>query len=248
MRRAFASRMPGKPWYPSLVEEIADEELAEDAEARRQKVLSSLVIAAPVPVKVTEEVDGRTILLEAMRLLSRPGEELATAITVLEENERLLMEARGSGGGWLKRLFGGSSSSKNVDRIYKVQYAEPGVPEPKTETIDFPVFAVEVRKKSSLLAALASGTGPAYRRLATTSESQLSGFVDKQLNELLLVHRRLGSLNAHLQARVQQEKKTARGIKIELLTIKNAIVKANQRRHDYKEKDAGSAGTRKVDE
>ena len=41
------------------------------------------------------------------------------------------------------------------------------------------------------------------------------------------------------QARVMQEKKTARGIKIELLTIKNAIVKANQRRHEYKEKGAG---------
>ena len=72
--------------------------------------------------------------------------------------------------------------------------------------------------------------------------------MDKQLNELLLIHRRLGSLNAHLQARVQQEKKTARGIKIELLTIKNAIVKANQRRHEYKEKDEDASEVRPVDE
>jgi hypothetical protein len=41
------------------------------------------------------------------------------------------------------------------------------------------------------------------------------------------------------QARVMQEKKTTRGIKIELLTIKNSIIKANQRRHEYKEKGAG---------
>jgi hypothetical protein len=248
IRRVFANKMPGKPWYPSLVEEIVDEELAEDAEERRAKVLASLVIAAPVQARVVEERDGRSILLETVRLLSRPSEELATAITVLEENERLVTESRGSGGGWLKRLFGGGSTPKSADRIYKVQYAEPGVPEPRNETIDFPRFAVEVQKKSSLLASLASGTGPAYRRLAGTSESQLSGFADKQLNELLLIHRRLGSLNTHLQARVQQEKKTARGIKIELLTIKNAIVKANQRRHEYKEKDAGSSGARLVDE
>ncbi len=148
----------------------------------------------------------------------------------------MLTDSRGSGGGWFKRLFGGSSASKTADRVYKVQYAEPGVPAPRTESIDFPPFAVEVQKKSSLLASLAPGTGPAFKRLAATSESQLAGFVDKQLNELLLIHRRLGSLNTVLQARVTQEKKTARGIKIELLTIKNAIVKANQRRHEYKEK------------
>ena len=119
-----------------------------------------------------------------------------------------------------------------------MQYAEPGEPTVKTETIDFGLFAAEVQKKSSLLATLSSGTGPAFRRLATTSERQLAGFVDKQLNELLLIHRRLGALNTVLQQRVTEEKKTARGIKIELLTIKNAIVKANQRRHEYKEKEA----------
>lgn len=248
IRRAFAIRMPGKPWYPSLVEEIADEDLAEDAEARREKVLASLEVAAQLQTKVTEAPDGRTILLEAMRLLGRPNEELVTAITVLEENERLLVDSRGSRGGWLKRLFGTASAPKTADRVYKVQFAEPGVPTPKTETIDFPPFAAEVRKKSSLLASLAPGTGPAFKRLAATSENQLAGFVDKQLNELLLIHRRLGSLNTLLQARVMQEKKTARGIKMELLTIKNAIVKANQRRHEYKEKDAGPPKARPVDE
>ena len=114
IRRVFANKMPGKPWYPSLVEEIVDEELAEDAEERRAKVLASLVIAAPVQARVVEEPNGRSILLETVRLLSRPSEELATAITVLEENERLVTESRGSGGGWLKRLFGGGSTPKSV--------------------------------------------------------------------------------------------------------------------------------------
>ncbi len=248
IRRAFAVKMPGRPWYPALVEEIVDEDGAEDAEERREKVLASLAVTAPVETKAAEEVDGKTILLETVRLVSRPNEELVTAIAVLEENERLVTDSRGSGGGWLRRLFGGGSAPKTADRVYKVQYAEPGVPAPKTETIDFPPFAVEVQKKSSLLASLAPGTGPAFRRLAATSESQLAGFVDKQLNELLLIHRRLGSLNTFLQARVTQEKKTARGIKIELLTIKNAIVKANQRRHEYKEKDAGPPKTSPFDE
>lgn len=236
IRRAFANRMAGKPWYPSLVEEVADEELAEDGEERKAKVLASLAVTAP---EKPEAPVGRAILLDAVRFLSRPSGEFSTALAVVEENERLLAESRGTGGGWLKRLLGTAHAAKTDERVYKVQYAEPGVPTPKMETIDFPAFSAEVQKKSSLLAALASGTGPAFRRLAGTSEEQLAGFVDKQLNELLLIHRRLGCMNTMFQARAMQEKKTARGIKIELLTIKNAIVKANRRRHEYKEKDAG---------
>ncbi|MGA2640167.1 MAG: hypothetical protein ABSG21_04565 [Spirochaetia bacterium] len=239
IRRGFANRMPGKPWYPSLAEEVADEELAEDSEQRRAKVLASLAVTPPEKPKVTEAPDGRAILMEAVRLFSRPSEDFATAIAVLEENERLVSESRGSAGGWLKRLFGASHAAKTDDRVYKVQYAEPGAATPRSETIDFPQFSAEVLKKASLLAALDSGAGPAFRRLAATSEEQLAGFVDKQLTELLLIHRRLGCLNTMFQARVQEEKKSARGIKIELLTIKNAIVKANRRRHEYQEKNAG---------
>jgi hypothetical protein len=239
IRRSFASRLAGKPWYPALAEEVVDEELAGDGEARKGKVLASLVIPAPEQVKVTEAPDGKKILLEAVRLLGRPDEDLAAAAAVLEENERLFGSPRKSRRGWLRRLFGLAEAPRPDDQVYKVQYNDPGVPTPKTESINFPQFIAEVQKKSSLLTALSSDKGPAFRRLVATPEKQLAAFVDKQLNELVLIHRRLDCLNTVQQARVIQRKKTARGIKIELLTIKNAIIKANQRRHEYKEKDAG---------
>lgn len=240
IRRGFASKMAGRPWYPSLAEELADEELSGDAEDRKARVLASMAVTAPVTQKaVAEAPDGRAVLLEAVRLLCRPSEDLATAVAVLEENERIVIESRSRKVGWLRRLFTRAPSRKPDERVYKVEYTDPGDPAPKTETIDFPQFVADVQKKSSLLAALGTGAGPTYKRLASTSEEQLAGFVDRQLNDLLLVHRRLGSLNTLLQAKVAREKKTARGVKIELLTIKNALVKANQRRHDFKDQPPG---------
>ena len=171
--------------------------------------------------------------MDAVRILCRPHEEIATALAILEENERLLAESRGSGGGWLKRLLGVGPSPQAAERTYKVQYSEPGDPLPKTETINFTGFLAETKKKASLLAALSSGTGPAYRRLSDTGEEQLAAFLDKQLNEVLLIHRRFGSFNTLFQARLAQEKRTSRGIKVELLTMKNSIVNANRKRHEY---------------
>jgi hypothetical protein len=233
IKRGFSQRMGGKPWYPSLAEELAEDELAADSAERRQKILSSLAVTEPEKPQVAAAQDGRSVLMEAVRLFSRPNEELATAVAVLEENEKLLGDSRGASGGWLKRIFGGGPGAPSNDRSYKVQYSEPGAATPKTEVIDFSTFSAEVTKKASLLATLLAGTGPAQKRLSTISEEQLASFVDKQLNDLLLIHRRLGCLNTMFQARLMQEKKTARGIKIELLTIKNSIVKANQKRHEY---------------
>ncbi len=234
VRRGFGQSMNGKPWYPALSEEVIQEEVGDDGPARKEKILASLVVTATETVKVTVAPEGKPILLEAVRILCRPHEEISTALAVLEENKRLLHDSRGTGG-WFRRLLGRSGDSEGESRTYKAQYAEPGVPAPKTEPIDFSAFLAETQKKSSLLAALASGKGPAYRKLDATSEELLANFLDKQLNELLLIHRRLASLNTLFQARAAQEKKTTRGIKIELLTIKNAIVKANQRRHEYRD-------------
>ena len=240
IRRGFAQWMPGKPWYPALADEVLEEELSTEGPARKEKILASLAVVEAEPVKTTALPEGKPVLLEAVRILSRPHEELATALAILEENERvLLLENRGSAGGWLRRLLSRKAVPHAVERVYKVEYAEPGVPAPRTEVIDFPQLLEDAKKKSSLMATLSSGKGPALRRLESTKEGQLAAFVDKQLNELLLIHRRLGSLNTYFHDRAVQEKKTTRGIKIELLAIKNSIVKGNQRRHEYKENGGG---------
>jgi hypothetical protein len=232
LRRGFANKMTGKPWFPTLTEEIADEELAADGEQRKEKALASLALAVETPKLKTVEVDDHAILMEAVRLLSRPHEELVTALVVLEENEQLIHGNPG-GGGWLKRLFASGPTPQSKDHVYKLQYNEPGAPAPKTEVLDFTQFSAEVKKKASLLAALSSNSSAAIKKLESTGDEQIASFIDKQLTELHLIHRRLGCINTLFQARVMQEKKTARGIKIELLTLKNSIVKANQRRHDY---------------
>ena len=235
MRRNFAQAASSQPWYNALAEEVADEELAPDGAERKARLLASLaILETDKPPAGAPGQNDRETLLEAVRMLSRPHEEIATALAVLEENEKLLTETKARGG-WLRRLFGTRKSRSPVDRIYKVQYVEAGASAPKTEPVDFAAFARETAKKASLFSVLSSGSGPAFRRLEATGDEQLAGFVDRQLNDLLLIHRRMEGLNMVFQARAMQDRKTARGIKVELLTIKNSIVKANKRRHEYKD-------------
>jgi hypothetical protein len=237
IRRGFAQAMSAKPWYPALEEEVADEELSADGEARKQKILSGLALPEPARAESAPERNGREFLLDAIRIISRPHEEIATALAVLEENEKLLGAPRQSGG-WLKRLFGGGGGPKEADRTYKVEYSEPGSPSVKVESIDFASFVAEAGKKASMLGSLASGGGSAFRKVESTGNGPLASFVDRQLTDVLLIHRRLGSLNTLFQARAAADKRNLRGIKVELLTIKNSLVKANQKRHEFKDEGA----------
>jgi len=239
IRRGFAQKMSSKPWYPALAEEVADEELAADGKERKERVLEGLALPEATDAQPVQETGGREVLMDAVRILARPHEEIATALAVLEENEKLLNAPRQPSGGWLRRLFGGGGAQKEQDRNYKVQYSDPGSPAVKTEVIEIPVFLTETGKKATLLGALAAGSGPAFRKLESTADGTLAAFVDRQLTDLLLIHRRLASLNTLFQSRATADKKQLRGIKVELLTIKNSLVKANQRRHEFKDEGEG---------
>jgi hypothetical protein len=122
IRRGFVQSMNGKPWYPALSEEVIQEEIAEDGPARKEKILASLALAEPAAVKVAAAPEGKTVLMEAVRILCRPHEEVAAALAVLEENERLLHDSRGASGGWLRRLLGRGAEQQGESRSYKVQY------------------------------------------------------------------------------------------------------------------------------
>jgi hypothetical protein len=237
MRKEFAKDMEGRPWYPALAQEILVEEMEIDAASRKAKLLTSLVVPEPMPAEKEGGRDAKLMLLEAVRILSRPHEELITAVESLSESERVLQPREGGLGVALRRLFGRAPREKPDAHTYEIQYSEPAAGTPRTEKVNFPRFADEARKKATLLAAIAAGSGPGYKRLVKTGETALAAFLDKQLNELLLIHRRLASFNSLFQARAAEAgKQGIRGIKLELLAVRNAIVKANQRRHEYGER------------
>ncbi len=235
IKKRFGSVMTGNPWYPALIDEILAEELGEDAEERKKKLLAALAIpeAPPREEKEAQQRDVRPLLLEALRILGRPHEELAAAAETLADNA-LTLETQELGlGGRIRRWFRPRGKRGDVGRVYAVQYQGREDASLKTETIDFPRFIAEARKKAGLLASLSGGTSAAYRRLEAESGEKLMAYLDSQLNDLLLIHRRMGGLNALFQARAAKVRATTvKGVKLQLLTVRNAIARAHQRRNE----------------
>ena len=234
IKRAFVAAMPGASWFPALIDEILAEELDEDSTEKKARILAALAVPAEAPPEEKKASPStRPILLEAVRILSRPHAEMAAAAETLEENENALRDAGGGLGGWLRTWLRKGRGRGKESRFYDIQYEEATSAWLKTEKINFPQFLAGVRRKSQLLASLAGGSGPAFRRLEETPEEQLVSLLDRQLHDMLLIHRRMASFNTLFQALAARHRKAPRrGIRIQLMAIKNAIAKANQRRHD----------------
>jgi hypothetical protein len=234
VKKRFGAAMAGSPWYPALVEEILTEEIGEDSEERKAKLLSSLAIPeAPPREEKAQPQDTRPLLLEALRILGRPHEELAAAAETLSDNAQALEDLALGIGGRIRRWFRGRRRQGGGERVFTVQFKGGGDAALKTETIDFTRFIAEARKKAELLQSLSGGKSASYRKLEGETAEQLMANLDRQLNDLLLIHRRMDGLNTLFQDKAAKARATTvRGVKLQLLTIRNAIARAHQRRNE----------------
>ena len=138
--------------------------------------------------------------------------------------------------GLLHRLMDAVAGRRGKERTVDVEYLEQDGT--RHETVALASFLESVRRKVELLSSLGDETGQAFARLAAAPDAQLLEFVERQLSDLLVMHRRMGGVNARQQpqttaARSGPGRGEAKGIRLELSAVKNFLVKASQRMHEY---------------
>ena len=118
--------------------------------------------------------------------------------------------------------------------VYTVEYLDETTGAHQSEAITFESFMESVAKKSRLYGAFLAKSGTSWTKLQAASEEQLYQFINKELGECHLIHRRCQALDIYFKATASKEERNKlRGVKIELTTIRNSIVKANQLKHEY---------------
>ena len=180
-------------------------------------------------------------LLEAVHSLARVGADIGFAESVLVGNEHdlemrtlgLLQRIRR----WLQKFVG-----RLDDRFYDIEVRETPKAEPKNETIDFLRFVVELREMEAVLAELADEASAEHARVLAMTDAQVCEFLDWQLHQLRHIQLRMDSLNALFQLKaVRWRTGAVRSIRVELLALENAILRADKVRRECMEQldDAG---------
>jgi hypothetical protein len=233
VKKKFAQVNQGKPFYTELVEDVIKEDYSKEGPALRENVLKNLQVTEAKPKVVKPPVSFKSILLEGVQSLASSVAALSEIAVKLDENQTLLDNKKK--GFWEKmRKLMQQMLNKDPDPVvYEVEYIDQTRGVPVREKVNFFSFRSDLERKLKTLGSV-SLHGGGTAKLEAMQEEQLTGFLDRNIREVQSLHKTLSALDEFFKTEVDRtDREKVKGIKPELATIKNAIIRANSKRHEF---------------
>lgn len=234
IKRKFSELYSGRPFYAELAAEILAEDFSQDSDALRRGVLKELEVKSEAKKETKQVRNYRLILMEGIRIVSSISLQLSDAERKLGENSALLESERDTFWEKMKRTMKSLFGRSDEALVYEIDFTDPVTTAQRSERLDFNAFCGEIQKKSRLYASLSSRSGSAYQRLEAATEDQAFSFLEKNIEELQVLLRRLAALEVFFKSEVKPEERARlHGTKLEIEGLKNTLIKANQKKHEY---------------
>lgn len=229
------SSISGKmPYYTELIQEIAAEDLAADRQKLQEQTLMRLAIAVKTEKNKKVSVDYKQYLLECLHILSGLGELYSTISDKIQSNVNIIENQKNTLfhkiAVALRKLFNLSEPPLVYDFIIVDQKKDT-----KTHrNVDMIFFISSLVKKSSFFMPLANLHGPEFSKIKKYSEQNILDYLNKSLTENQEILTLLAAADEFFKQNVEpHDRSKIKGLKIDLISVKNIIVKAIQKRSEY---------------
>ncbi|MDR2093947.1 MAG: hypothetical protein LBP76_00320 [Treponema sp.] len=233
VKRKFAAVNKGKAFYPDLAEEIIRENNPKSGAALREKLLNTLKIEENKPRVAKAQVSFKVFLIEGIQVIGSIGATLGEIGPKLDENEMLLENRKKGFWDKVRRIVQQMMNREPDPVIYQVEYMDPIKAVPVREKVNFSSFRMEMDRKIRILSNMNS-RGNMLAKLDAMPEEQLISILERTIRDMQNLHKILSALDEFFKTSVDKgDREKVKGIKPELASMKNAIVRANQKRHDY---------------
>jgi hypothetical protein len=235
VRLKIAESGSDQPFYPELVAEVLKEDYSSDGESLRDEVMKRFQVAVEKSQEQSAERNFKSVLLDGARVIIGIGFQLDDAVKKLEENQAILESMDTSFMTKVKKALREMMGKKREHVIHEVEYLDSVSSERKNESIDFTSFCQDTTKRAQNLTSMVSKSGSAFKRMEGSTEDLIYKFLSKSIEELQTFHRKLSAFDDFFLGAIEDPelKGRVRNIKSELGSLKNAIIKANQKRHEY---------------
>ena len=233
LKKKLQQTKPGSPYYPDLVEELIREDYSQEGPELRNEVLKKLQVAESKPKIEKAQVCFKSILIDGILTLGSSAGSFSDITAKLDNNQILLENKKKTFMQKIKKIMQQMLNKEPDPVIYDLEYTDPVKNLPVREKVNYYSFRTDLERKTRTLMSMAS-RGPAAAKLESMQEEQLVGFLERNIREIQTMHKTLGAMDDFFKAEADREDRDkVRGIKPELGTIKNAILKANAKRHEY---------------
>ncbi|MFP4489958.1 MAG: hypothetical protein ACLFNZ_00670 [Spirochaetaceae bacterium] len=234
VKRKFAQALPNKTYFPELVEEVLDETEGPKAEENRREVLEKLSVGEEKPKQKEKRISGKSMIFDSFRLLSSGSTPLEQAITKLQYNKNLMTNKNLSFGEKFRRWLYSMTNKELEKNIFEIEYLDPATASYKPMQLDFSAFIAELQHKAKLLSTMSSRMSSTYQKLEAASEEKAYAYLSQTIEELQSVLLKLPALDTYFKHEVPKNQRSfVKGVRLETSALKNSVVKANQKRHEY---------------
>lgn len=234
IKKNFTTGMGKAPFYNELIDEIIQEDQGSDKEARQKALLEKMQIVKQENTKAEVKVDTKEMLMVAIQVLGAMPPQLAQLAQKIQDNHDVLESEHNSFMDKLKKALCKAFNVPEKPLYYNITLTDPSTGAKRHERINYQQFMTDISTKSRRFAAASQKNSPGYAKIYSLPEEKIYDFVSSQIsdcNKMLVIS---NALDEYFKAAAAPENKSKiKGLKIDLTTLKNSVVKANTHRAEY---------------
>lgn len=233
IKRCFGA-MGKVPFYNELVEEIAFEDQSPKKAELQARTLQKLTTSSKKKNKKESKVDTKAILMSAIAILGATPSLLIQVMQKVQENHDVLDSEHNSFFDKLKRVFRKAFGLAEKPLIYNLVIEDSASGAKRSEKLNYQDFINEIATKSRRYTAVSQKNSIGYKKVLSLPEEKILEFISSQITECNKLMVILAALDRFFKSEAAPyDKAKIKGLKIDITTLKNSIVKTNQRRAEY---------------
>ena len=245
----FSVSMKESGWFKELVHEALEEDYGEGAEAKRAAVMERLKITQTEHKKKKKSgPDDRAVLYQIIEKMARGGEPMRIAMMKLNENSRTIQERKRSFGERLSEIFSTLFSRTSGNIVYDITIKNSATGAVRYESLDFTVFADKTMRRARSLQELQDPHSNAHKNVRAADSAKLLDYIEKILNEMKTIHKRLEGLEDFFRSNAVPEsvKDSMKTVGLPLKNLKSFISETMAAKNQFLTRKEEEAQLRKL--
>ncbi len=221
------------PFYSDLIIELIKEDYASDSAEKHKALLKRLEANNKVEKEENKEVNYRPYLLEGLKILGNSGPHFYEALEKIKYNNEIIYKEES---GTFKKFIAAMKKAFNIkdkEREININITDPVTQIKKKQSIKYNEFINEMSKKAILFKNIANPGSPVQQKIKQFNDDLLLTNLTKYISESNELLKQMTGLDEFYKTIKPELRGKIRGIKIEITTITNSIIKANQYRAEY---------------
>lgn len=234
IKKLYSKCIPNSYFDSDLVNELVQEEYGPQSTQLKQKLLATFEIKEAKKEKKEVKVDTKAMLITAIHALCGLAPQFEMINHKLIDNEEKIVQAKMTPWEKFMIILRNAFHIEEKPHSYTLSIVEQLTKSTRTETVQFKEFTSEIARKARVYNALANPESPQSKRMFSQSEEAIFDFLIKQQSECQRLSTLLNAFDEYFKRQAPADVKSSiKGLKMELTSVKNILVKSNQLRAEY---------------